>query len=62
MGISKSYEEINEDINEKIRKGTAVFFTAEEISKMAKELSPSEIIKMVDVVTTGTFGAMCVIT
>src|ERR1035437_10145319 len=55
MSIKKSYEEIDE----KIRKGVAVVLTAEEISKMAKELSPSEIIKKVDVVTTGTFGAMC---
>ena len=56
MSITKSYEEINE----KIRKGTAVVLTAEEISKMAKELSPSEIIKKVDIVPTATFGAMCV--
>lgn len=55
MTIKKSYEEINE----KIRKGTAVVLTAEEVSSMAKELSPSEIIKKVDVVTTATFGAMC---
>jgi L-aspartate semialdehyde sulfurtransferase len=55
MSIRKSYEEIID----KIRKKTAVVFTAEEISSMSKELSPSEIIKKVDVVTTATFGAMC---
>ena len=55
MSIKKSYEEIND----KIRKGTAVVLTAEEISLMALELSPSEIVKKVDVVTTATFGAMC---
>jgi uncharacterized protein (DUF39 family) len=55
MSIKKSYEEINE----KIRKGTAVVLTAEEISSMAREIPPSEIVKKVDVVTTATFGAMC---
>ena len=55
MSIKKSYEEINE----KIRKGTAVVLTAEEISLMARELSPAEIVKKVDIVTTATFGAMC---
>lgn len=55
MSFKKSYEEINE----KIRNGKAVVLTAEEVSAMALELSPSEIIKKVDVVTTATFGAMC---
>lgn len=51
----KSYEEINE----KIRKGKAVVLTAEQVSEMAKTMSPKEILNKVDVVTTGTFGAMC---
>lgn len=55
MGIKKTYEEINE----KIRSGKAVVLTAEEVSAMAKELSPAEIVRKVDVVTTATFGAMC---
>ena len=55
MALKKTYEEINE----KIRKGKAVVLTAEEVSAMARELSPSEIVKRVDVVTTATFGAMC---
>ena len=55
MSIKKTYEEINE----KIRSGKAVVLTAEEVSAMAKELSPAEIVKKVDVVTTATFGAMC---
>ena len=55
MGFKKSYEEVNE----KIRSGKAVVLTAEEVSAMALELSPSEIVKKVDVVTTATFGAMC---
>jgi len=55
MKTIKSYQEINE----KIQKGIAVVVTAEEIAKMAKELSPAEIVKKVDVVTTATFGPMC---
>ena len=55
MSIKKTYEEINE----KIRNGEAVVLTAEEVSAMAKELSPAEIVERVDVVTTATFGAMC---
>ncbi len=47
------------EINEKIKKGTAVVLTAEEVSEMAKTLSPKEIAEKVDVVTTATFGAMC---
>lgn len=48
-----------EEINEKIRSGKAVVLTAEQVSAMAKETSPSEIAKKVDVVTTATFGPMC---
>ena len=55
MSIKKTYEEINE----KIKNGKAVVLTAEEVSVMAKELSPAEIVERVDVVTTATFGAMC---
>lgn len=51
----KSYAEINE----KIKNGTAVVLTAEEVSELSKTLSPKEIAEKVDVVTTGTFGAMC---
>ncbi len=53
--MKKSYEEINE----KIRNGKAVVLTAEEVSELARTLSPKEIVRRVDVVTTGTFGAMC---
>ena len=53
--MTKSYEEINE----KIRKGKAVVLTAEEVSEMARTMSPKEILDKVDVVTTATFGAMC---
>jgi len=53
--MAKTYQEINE----KIKCGKAVVLTAEEVSELSKTLSPSEIAKKVDVVTTGTFGAMC---
>lgn len=55
MSQNKSFEEIND----KIRKGTAVVLSAEEVSKMSKELSVKEIAKKVDIVTTATFGPMC---
>ncbi|WP_340111425.1 homocysteine biosynthesis protein [Maribellus mangrovi] len=55
MSKTKSYEEINQ----KLKAGKAVVLTAEEVSEMAKELSPEEIVEKVDVVTTATFGAMC---
>ncbi|MDA3832840.1 MAG: homocysteine biosynthesis protein [Spirochaetales bacterium] len=48
-----------DQINEKIRRGEAVVVTAEEVSKMALEKSPAEIVDAVDVVTTATFGPMC---
>ena len=53
--MAKTYAEINE----KIKKGTAVVLTAEEVYELAKTLSPKEIAEKVDVVTTATFGAMC---
>ncbi len=55
MQKTKTYEEINL----KLKSGKAVVLTAEEVSKMALECSPEEIVEKVDVVTTATFGAMC---
>ena len=55
MSKTKTYEEINQ----KLKSGDAVVLTAEEVSEMAKEMSPEEIVEKVDVVTTATFGAMC---
>jgi len=51
----KTYQEINE----KIKSGKAVVLTAEEVSELSKTAGPKEIAQKVDVVTTGTFGAMC---
>ncbi len=47
------------EINEKIRSGTAVVLTAEEVVRMAREQGVKETAKRVDVVTTGTFSPMC---
>ncbi len=48
-----------EEINEKIREGKAVVFTAEEIIDFVKEKGVKKAAQEVDVVTTGTFGPMC---
>ena len=55
MSATKSWDEINA----KIAAGNAVVVTAEEAAAMSEELPPKELAKKVDVVTTGTFGAMC---
>lgn len=55
MSHIKTYEEINR----RLKSGEAVVLTAEEVSKLALEMSPEEIVERVDVVTTATFGAMC---
>ena len=55
LKVNKTYEEINE----KIRKGEAVVVTAEEMIDIVEELGVVKAAKEVDVVTTGTFGAMC---
>lgn len=54
-GVSKSIAEINE----RIRRGDAVVVTAEEMVKIVRERGEVGAAKEVDVVTTGTFGAMC---
>ncbi|ENN95710.1 hypothetical protein J422_06476 [Methanocaldococcus villosus KIN24-T80] len=47
------------EINEKIKKGEAVVVTAEEMIKIVEEEGAKKAAEYVDVVTTGTFGAMC---
>jgi len=49
---------INE-INEKIKRGDVVVLTAEEMIKLVESSGLEVAAKEVDVVTTGTFGAMC---
>ena len=48
-----------EEINEKIKKGDAVVMTAEEVVSVVEREGIEKATKEVDVVTTGTFGAMC---
>lgn len=47
------------EINQKIKEGTAVVFTASEMTEMVKQEGAKKAAETVDVVTTGTFGAMC---
>ncbi len=47
------------EINERIKDGCVRVITADEMSEIVKELGPEEAAKEVNVVTTGTFGAMC---
>jgi len=53
--IQKSYDEINK----KIKAGKAVVVTAEEMVQVVQEKGVKKAFQDVDVVTTGTFGAMC---
>jgi uncharacterized protein (DUF39 family)/predicted transcriptional regulator len=47
------------EINEKIRQGEVQVLTVEEMKKLVEEKGVKKAFKEVDVVTTGTFGAMC---
>lgn len=47
------------EINERIRKGRAVIVSAEEMPDIVDRKGPKKAAESVDVVTTGTFGAMC---
>ncbi|MCW4018735.1 MAG: homocysteine biosynthesis protein [Candidatus Bathyarchaeota archaeon] len=48
-----------EEINQKIRTGDAQVLTAEEMKRLVESSGVEVAFKEVDVVTTGTFGAMC---
>ena len=56
---SESMKKTYEEINEKISKRKAVVMTAEEVIDLVKEKGAEKAAEEVDVVTTGTFGAMC---
>ncbi len=47
------------EINEKIKEGSVVVITAEEIIDLVAKDGPEAVAEKVDVVTTGTFGPMC---
>ena len=53
--MPKTYQEIND----RIKQGSAFVLTAEEMKKYVEENGTAKAAKDVDVVTTGTFGAMC---
>ena len=53
--VSKTYREINQ----KIKEGSAVVVTADEIIGIVERDGAVEAARTVDVVTTGTFGLMC---
>lgn len=55
MKVNRSIAEINE----KIKTGKAVVFTAEEVIGLVAEKGIVDAAQEVDVVTTGTFGPMC---
>ena len=55
MSIKNTYEEINE----KIKNGTGVVVTAEELIPIVKEKGVEEATKYVDVETIATLGPMC---
>ncbi|MCP8315774.1 MAG: homocysteine biosynthesis protein [archaeon] len=48
-----------DEINQKIKRGDAIVLTADEFIKTVEESGLEKASKEVDVVTTGTFGAMC---
>ncbi len=53
--VQKTYKEINE----KIKKGKVVVVNAEEMIDIVEEKGAVKAAQEIDVVTTGTFGAMC---
>jgi len=52
--VRKTYQEIND----KIKKGTVVVVNAEEMIDIVEEKGAVKAAREIDVVTTGTFGAM----
>lgn len=55
----KTIEKTYDDINARIKNGTAVVVTAEEMVGVVEKYGPEEAAKQIDVVTTGTFAPMC---
>jgi len=56
--VEKNFRTV-EEINEKIRNGDVQVLTALEMKKLVESSGVEVALKEVDVVTTGTFGAMC---
>ena len=59
MGTTHKVTKTIAEINEKIRKGTAVVLNAEEMIEVVRKSGKELAAKEVDVVTTGTFSPMC---
>lgn len=61
MSVERGKEDLRsyEQINEKIKRGDAVVMTAEEFIEFVEQNGLEKAAKEVDIVTTGTFGAMC---
>ncbi len=59
IGRNGMVEKSVEEINQKIKDGSVRVVTAEEMTEIVETLGPKDAAKEVDVVTTGTFGAMC---
>ena len=53
------HEKSLSEINGRIKDGSARVVTAEEMPEIVEELGTAGAVREVDVVTTGTFGAMC---
>ena len=58
-GLGRETLRTYEEINQKIKRGDSVVLTAEEFIEAVEDSSQEKTSKEVDVVTTGTFGAMC---
>lgn len=48
-----------EEINQRIKEGSVCVITADEMVEVVRELGPEKAAQEVDIVTTGTLGAMC---
>ena len=55
MELKRTYE----DIRKRVAAGDVVVLTAEEVKKLGQEQGVKQVLKEVDIVTTGTFGPMC---
>jgi len=55
----KPFSRTIEEINRKIKQGTVVVVTANEMTDIVKKKGPEKAAREIDVVTTGTFSPMC---
>jgi len=55
----KTFSRTIDEINRKIKQGSAVVVTANEMTEIVKKKGPEKAAREIDVVTTGTFSPMC---